>query len=190
MTFKTIKSIPGSDRIIDETIELFCLANTMFVSKEVQGHLSTHRYLVKEFDEYAKRLIIEKLLSIAIKLRFLDDKAKLIYTHDRSNAGVLILDDKEEKVGLRVALNKIIHHESISVFAQKSKITVTDMKTTFPVEELVIAEGSYPGFSIFVRAEGKNGNQSWTFHSELTSLTNEILRVFYFENHRDQDTDD
>ena len=39
---------PGSDRILEEAIELFGLANALFVSKEAQGHLSTHSYLAKE----------------------------------------------------------------------------------------------------------------------------------------------
>jgi len=173
---------PGSDRIIEDGIELFGLADALFVSKEAQGHLSTRSYLAKGFEENGRRLIIEKLLSIAIKLRFLDDKSNLLEAHDRSNAGIVTGKSGEKEVGLREALNKIIHHESIQIFAKPSKITVTDQNTQFPAEEIQIAEGTYPGFSIFVCAEGKEKNKNWVFQTELTHLINEILRVFYFEN--------
>lgn len=178
--------LPGSDRILEETIELFGLANALFVSKDAQGHLSTCPYLSKGLEENGRRLLIEKLLSIAIKLRFLDDKSSLLAAHERSNAGVLIVDSVENKVGLRDALNKIIHHKSIEIFAQPSNITVTNQHASFPAKELKITEGYYSGFSIFIRAEGKNGKQNWVFHTELTQLTNEIFRVFYFENPRDE----
>jgi len=179
---------PGSDRIFEEIIELFSLANALFVSKEFRGDLSACPYLAKGLEENGRRIIIEKLLSIAIKLRFMDDQCKLLAIHDRSNAGILIEKNIKNQIGLREALNKIIHHKSIEVFAQPSKITVTDQKTPILTEELKIAEGTYSGFNIFVRAEGAKGNQSWVFHTELTYLTNEILRVFYFDNLRDENS--
>lgn len=177
--------LPGTDRILEETIELFGLANALFVSKEFQGYLSACPYLAKGLEENGRRVIIEKLLSIAIKLRFMDDQSKLLAAHDRSNAGTLIEKNVKKQVGLREALNKIIHHTSIEVFARPSKISVTDQKTPIHVKELKIPEGSYSGFNIFVRTEGAKGNQSWVFHTELTYLANEILRVFYFEIFRD-----
>jgi len=99
--------LPGSDRIIEETIELFGIANTLFVSKKSQEHLYTRPYLAKGLEENGRRLLIEKLLSVAIKLRFLDDQSKLLGVHDRSNAGILIIKGEEKQVGLREAMNKI-----------------------------------------------------------------------------------
>ena len=90
---------PGSDRILEETVELFGLANALFVSKESQGYLSTCPYLAKGLEENGRRLIIEKLLSITIKLRFLDDKRKLLAAHDRSNAGIIIVKNIKKMSG-------------------------------------------------------------------------------------------
>ena len=179
---------PGSDRICEETLELFGLANALFVSNDKQGHLAPHPYLARGLKENAEKLIIEKLLAVAIKLRFLDDHTSLIKASDRSNAGILVVDSVETGLGLREALNKIIHHRSIQVFAQPSNTTIINVKTSPRENEILIPEGSYPGFSIFVHAQGTQGNKDWSFHTELIHLSNEILRILHLDNSRDEDS--
>jgi hypothetical protein len=177
---------PGQDRITEEVVELFGLVNARYVSIG-QGHLETRRYLSKALEGQAERLIIEKLLSIAIKIRFLDDKNRLLTKHDRANAGLLTenstsLDSQPKDIGMREALNKIIHAESIEIKVQQTNIRVENKSCTLSEEELLVKEGRYLGFSIFIRTEGAHQKKPWVFKTELTHMINEILRVLYFQN--------
>lgn len=179
--------MPSHERITEDVIELFGLANARYVSMG-HGHLTTHPYLSKAIENNADQLIVEKILSIAIKFRFLDDQNKVLNRHDRENAGKLIdnsscITSKPREVGLREALNKIIHAQSIEVRAQSTNITVDDHHTPIAERELVIKAGSYSGFSIYIRTEGVAvNNKPWVFNTEISHLINEALRVLHFEN--------
>jgi hypothetical protein len=173
----TMKYLPGSEKIIEESLELFSLANALFISSENQKHLTVHPYVEKYLTEHGHRLIIEKILSIAIKLRFLDDKSNLLKAHDRENSGDVITSTGKTEVGLREALNKIIHSESIEISACPTRVTVSNKHGENVGTGLRIQEGVYKTYSIYMEAKGVKGRNAWTFNCEIIHLLNEILRI-------------
>ena len=172
-----MKYLPGLEKIIEESLEMFSLANTLFVSNESQRILAPHPYKEKFISENGHKLIIEKILSIAIKLRFLDDQYQLLEDHDRKNSGQVISNKNKLEIGLREAFNKIIHSQSIEIFSQPAKLTVSREYGEGSDSELLIPEGVYKSHSIFIEAKGSKGKNEWVFNSELLHLSNEIFRV-------------
>lgn len=112
--------LPGHDLIAQECLEVSAIAQARYVSK---GNFTTAPYLLAELDSRGGQLLIEKLLSLAIKVRFLDDRMGLLRRFGRDlltigryyNDGVL--DD--DGVTIREALNKLIHHDSIEVHIEE-----------------------------------------------------------------------
>jgi len=170
-----MKYLPGLGKIVEESLEMVSLANTLFVSCDSQKTLSTHPYTEKFISQNGHKLIIEKLLSIAIKMRFLDDQCQLLNEYDRKNSGKV--STQKVEVGLREAFNKIIHSESIEIFSRPTKVTVSREYGDSSEPGLRIPEGVYKSHSIFIEAKGVKGGAEWTFNTELFHLSNEIFRV-------------
>lgn len=172
-----MKYLPGLEKIIEESLEMFALANTLFVSSQSQKTLAPHPHIEKIISENGHKLVIEKLLSVAIKLRFLDDQFKLIEEHDRKNSGQVKSGKNIYEIGLREAFNKIIHSKSIEMFSQPTKVVVSREYGDSPGLSPRIPEGIYKSHSIYIVARGYKGSDEWVFNSELTHLSNEIFRV-------------
>ena len=108
--------LPSHENILEEILVVAALAQTSLVSK---GNFSALPYLESLNSSKSSQLLIEKLLGIAIKARFLDDKTQLLKTRARSQIliGKYFVDGTRsaESLPLRECLNKIVHYETIDV---------------------------------------------------------------------------
>ncbi len=180
--------LPGTERIIEESLELISLANTFFVSSQGLGKIAPHPYIDEALSGRSERLIIEKLLAVAIKVRFLDEKTQILKSRDRAipSAGKVESAGGEIGVGLREALNKIIHHEEIELSSVESNTTVVPSTHPASSDELLIIPGQYRLYQIQIVAKGKKGKEDWRFETDLFRLVNEVLRVFYLDSKEEQ----
>jgi hypothetical protein len=174
--------LPNQESIIEDTLNVFALAHTYYVSTLSKNKFSTFQYFKKEIEENIDRILIEKLLILAIKIRFLDDKIKILEQFGRENAGIgkYVEGNKENnKVTIRLALNKLIHHESISVKTEDRNIFVLHAKSKTQNQEVQIPAGMYPESLVLVETTGEFKQKKWQFILDLFTLLNEILRVFH-----------
>lgn len=172
--------LPGHDLIAQECLEVSAIAQARYVSK---GNFTTAPYLLAELDSRGGQLLIEKLLSLAIKVRFLDDRMGLLRRFGRDlltigryyNDGVL--DD--DGVTIREALNKLIHHDSIEVHIEEVTAHVVGISSlpAEPAELYKIPLGSYDKQNVLVTVCGRRYGAPWQFDIELFTLINEVLRV-------------
>lgn len=171
-----MKYLPGTEKIFDEALEIVALSNAQYSSNRLEDNFITSPYVMKGLDERSDRLIIEKVLAVAIKLRFLDDQRNLIKDNDRKNSGQVNVRGETNEVGLREALNKIIHQNSIKLFSQKRKVRVSE-EFGNEIGYLKIPPGVYEANCIYLETRGKKGQEQWIFNADLTHLINEILIV-------------
>ena len=173
--------LPGEQRIEEECVEAFALAHTTYVSFKDKNQFATLPYIREKLDSHHAQLLIEKLLSIAVKVRFLDDQSGILKKYDRELASlgvVHVQDGEEEPIGIRVSLNKLIHHTTISVRSfDVFSVVVSVPGTRANPSELQIPTGQYSEHPFYVEAEGTEHRKSWTCRIDLSRLLDEILRV-------------
>lgn len=174
--------LPGEEGIVEDCIVVFAIAHTYYVSALSRSYFVPFQYVRKNTEQNADRILIEKLLALAAKIRFLDDRNEVVKRFDRKlhAIGKHCIDGKEvDDVCIRTALNKLIHHRSISVGTEdKSVIVIGGGKDT---GDLKIPEGSYKERHVIISVEGEYRNQNWRFELDLFVLLNEIQRVFYLQ---------
>jgi hypothetical protein len=171
--------LPGHENILEEILVVAALAQTSLVSK---GNFSALPYLDSLNSNKSSQLLIEKLLAIAIKTRFLDDKTQLLQTKARSQIliGKFFEDGKrkEDALSMRECLNKIVHYGTIHVDVQSWQAIVLDTNEPILPNEKVIQPGAHKGERVTVTIEGEYQRKKWRFEIDFFKLLDELLRVF------------
>jgi len=174
--------LPGTEKIAEECVELFSLANTRFISAGAQSSLVRYQYVFNDLSMRGDQLIIEKTLAIAIKIRFLDDQSHLLKGLDRKSPhiGHLRIEGIEQpNIDIRTALNKLIHHISIGVEIKPTSVTILQVAAPTTLPDLQIPPGHYEGLTVVIKTTGEQRQKPWEFEVDLFELINEILRVLY-----------
>lgn len=173
-----MKYLPGHDGITEDVLLVAALAQVSLLSLENFTTLPYLQHLIKGRSDQA---LIEKILAMSIKLRFLDDRTDLLRVHDRKSIliGKYFEDDVhiDAGLGIRAALNKLVHHMKISVTVEQRNTTVLKLiNKTHPTDEKVIPHGHHSGMRVKISVEGMYKDKNWRFEIDLYSLLNEILR--------------
>lgn len=175
--------LPSRDGIIDELLVVSALAQNAFVTPH---NFTALPYLQHLINDRSKQAIIERLLAIAIKTRFLDDRTKLLDRDRRLNLIGRYTEDKAEcadKISIRTALNKLVHHDKIEiVVASWSAIVVATENS--PENTKLIQPGPHRGKRVIISLEGTDQSKKkpWAFDIDLYKLIDEMLRVLDFES--------
>ena len=170
--------LPGRDGIVEDILLVCALSQATFVTRENYTALP---YLEHLFQERASQVLIERILSIAIRTRFLDDQAELLKQKDRRQRliGHYTEDgiEKASEVCIRHALNKLVHHDTIAVTVDD--VTIIAMGTTDPEppDMRLIKPGLHERKRVIVTVEGGYRGAKWLFAIDLFKLMDEILRV-------------
>jgi hypothetical protein len=170
--------LPGRDRIADELLLVCALAQSAFVTPQ---NFSALPYLEHLIRDRSRQALVEGLLSIAIKLRFLDDQTDLLKQKDRRQKliGKYTEDglEKTDDICVRLALNKLVHHDSIKVRVDDWSGIVVSRDDEEPTDMKLIPPGRHKGRRVIVSVEGKYKGTPWRFDIDLYKLMDEMLRV-------------
>lgn len=173
--------LPSHDNIVEEILVVAALAQTSLVSKK---NFSALPYLDNLIAVKSSQVLIEKLLAIAIKTRFLDDKNQLLKIKARGQILIgkyFICGARSEDIlSIRECLNKLVHYKTIEVKVQPWKTTVLIPIEVEPNLENIklIAGGHHKGQRVIITIEGEYGAKSWRFEIDFFKLLDELLRVF------------
>ncbi len=86
----------------------------------------------------------------------------------------------DKTIDIRNALNKLIHHESISVQIYDHRVTlVLAKKDEVPNKEVSIPTGAYTEVQVLIEVSGTYNNNKWNLSLDLFQWLEEILRIFY-----------
>jgi hypothetical protein len=171
--------LPGRDGVVEDILLVCSLAQTAFVART---NYTTLPYLEHLVNERASQKLIEQLLSIAIRTRFLDDQTKLLKRKDRrqpligryTEGGI----EKASEVCIRHALNKLVHHDTISVSVEDVRIIAVATIDSGPSSTKLIPAGQHKGQRVIVTVGGEYRGDKWSFAIDLYKLLDEMLRVF------------
>lgn len=171
---------PGREGVVDDVLHVAALAQAAFVSP---SNFVTLPYVRDLLGEAANRALIERVLTMSVKLRFLDDRAgRRLLTQDQARLYLVgklsVGDDQEDKpLKLREALNKLIHHEHIEAATEDRRSFVIPFSDPPPERELkTIPIGQHISSRVVIRAHGHNQDSTpWTCEIDLFSLLNEVL---------------
>jgi hypothetical protein len=170
--------LPGREGIVEEALVICALAQATFISP---GNFSTLPNVQHLVANRAREALVENLLSVAIKTRFLDDQTGLLKAKDRRLLTIGryfengVANDKD--ICIRHALNKLVHYESIQVSVSPRTSVVTPTAATTPASVRLIAPGVHHTESVIVTVEGAYKKQNWRFEIDLFALMNEVLLV-------------
>lgn len=175
--------LPGKETICNEILVVCALAQTAFVSKH---NFSALPHLSLLFENRSKQAVIESLLSIAIKTRFLDDQINLLRANERKNPliGRYFEDGVEQpqSVSIRYALNKLVHHKTIALAIKPWTCFVVDVDPTPHAGGPHIVElGSHSGERVTITVSGRHEKKEWRFDIDLYKLLEEVLVVLAIE---------
>jgi hypothetical protein len=170
--------LPGRDGIIDDLLIVCALAQGAFVTPE---NFSAVPYLQHLLRDRSSEALIERLLAMAIKTRFLDDQTGLLKEKDRRqiligkyfDGGV----EKNEEICIRLALNKLVHHDKIAVRVENWGAIVVGHKDEQAPGMKLIPPGPHRGKRVIVSVEGSHRGRDWQFDIDLYKLVDEVLRV-------------
>lgn len=171
-----MKYLPSIEDISRESVEMLAMANILIVASKGQGFLKVFPYAEQVVSEIGPSSIIEKLLSVSIKLRYLDDRTDILSQYERKNFGQVRTGKKIDCIGLRESLNKIIHSKSMNISFKSRRFVVSKIYGDESVG-LQIPEGSYEGCSMFLEAQGSQRGKQWVFNTELFRFSDEVFRV-------------
>jgi hypothetical protein len=170
--------LPGRDSIIQEAIEICSMAQAAFVSP---SNFTTLPYLQHAIEESAGRVLIEKLLNLAIKARFLDDQTGILKEKDRRLLSIGRYYEsgtpKDDAICIRLALNKLVHHKTIFVSNDSHQCIIFPVASSAPSENRKIPEGIHRRDRMLITVEGKYNGQAWSFEIDLFQFLNEVLRA-------------
>jgi len=170
--------LPGRDGIIDDLLIVCALAQGAFVTPE---NFSALPYLQHLLQDRSSEALIERLLAMAIKTRFLDDQTGLLKEKDRRQiligkyfeGGV----EKDDEICIRLALNKLVHHDKIAVRVEEWGAIVVGMRDPQPPGTKLILAGPHKGKRVIVSVEGAHRGRPWQFDIDLYKLVDEVLRA-------------
>ncbi|WP_303907371.1 hypothetical protein [Thiohalomonas denitrificans] len=173
-----MKLLPGRESIVQEAIETCSLAQMAFASL---GNLTTVPYLRHEVMEASARMLLEKLLSLAIKARFLDDQTGILKDYDRRlltigkyyENGAL----KDDEISIRLVLNKLIHNRTISVGTDALTCVIFPADASAPPESRKIPNGTHHRDLVIVTVEAQYRDKEWRFEIDLFQFLNELVRT-------------
>ncbi|MGH8061515.1 MAG: hypothetical protein ACREO7_05820 [Pseudoxanthomonas sp.] len=169
--------LPGRETISQECLEICALAQARFVSPD---NFTTLPYLQNSIEAQAEQLLIEKLLAAAIKTRFLDDKTSILKAKDRRLLTIGRYFENgvpnDQVICIRHALNKLVHHQSISIAVVPSTVNVFSAPIPTP-ESRRIPVGTHDRESVIVSVDGKYQGSTWQFDIDLFTLLNEMIRI-------------
>ncbi|WP_141104353.1 hypothetical protein [Noviherbaspirillum denitrificans] len=170
--------LPGREGIAEDILLVCALAQAAFVTG---ANYTALPYLEHLVHDRASQSLIERLLSIAIRTRFLDDRTKLLKLKDRRQIliGRYTEDgvEKASEVCIRLALNKLVHHNSISVAVEDFSCIVVVPIEPYPSDMKLIPAGPHKGKRVIVSVEGEHRGAKWLFAIDLYKLMDEMLRV-------------
>ena len=180
-----MKYHPGVDAIIEEILIVGTLAQCSLVSL---SNLRTVPYFSGLVTDRAAQLLMEKLLAISIKVRFLDDSTDLLKKFDRRiiTIGKYTEDgvDCKSEICIRNVLNKLVHHKTIDVSIQLRDIFVTGVTFKEGTKySKTLPPGSHKVEHVMVAVEGYYSKKLWRFEIDLFILLEELLRVFELSGH-------
>ncbi len=188
--------LPKIDAVRKEVLEVFTLADCYFISFLDKKRFSLFPHLKKLLKSSAKSEIIEKLLSICIKLRFLDDHKKIFskYKQRKSYGTFLVEGESQDVFQLREVANKIIHSKAISVKLITEGAIVFDTKGQWNQgnNEDLVEPGEHWEDHILICAKGEFGkkNKKWYVELNLFQFLNDIeMLVEKSEPTNQSDTD-
>lgn len=170
--------LPGREGIAEDILLVCALAQAAFVTG---ANYTALPYLEHLVHSRASQSLIERLLSIAIRTRFLDDRTELLKLRDRRQ--VLIgryTEGEVERAGevcIRLALNKLVHHDKISVTVEDFSCIVLASIEPEPSDMKLISVGPHKGKRVIVSVEGEFRGSKWLFAIDLYKLMDEMLRV-------------
>ena len=176
--------LPGKETISNEIMIVCALAQTAFVSRR---NFSALPHLGLLFENRSKQVVIESLLSIAIKTRFLDDQTNLLRANERENPliGRYFEDGIEQPqvVSIRYALNKLVHHKTIALAIKPWSCFVVDVRSV-PLElgPHIVELGSHSGERVTITVSGRYEKKEWRFDIDLYKLLEEVLVVLASES--------
>lgn len=177
--------MPGQESITEDVLLVAALAQASLVSVQ---NFAAVPYLQHIIVERSDEVLIEKLLAMSIKLRFLDDRTNLLELHDRNllTLGKYFEDDLRTLDGIciRMALNKLVHHQTIRVYVEDWGAFIVDAGSSpFPGAKL-IPLGPISSKRVTICVEGKYQLRRWRFEIDLFLLLNEVIRTFESANAR------
>jgi hypothetical protein len=157
------------------------LAQTSFLS---QTNFSTLPYLEAAVASDAERLLIEKLLSVSVRVRFLDDRTQVLLRNDRKSQNIGYYSERAGvragKIDIRQALNKILHHDSLLLTVDERLISVFPSPTP-TLEPKLIPLGNHKRYIVYLLVHGSLGKNTWALNIDLFALLNEIIRSIEHE---------
>lgn len=146
--------LPGTDAIVEDLVVACALAHKVFIARD---NLSLLPYLEHAIAERSGRAVVERLLAMAVKLRFLDDQLSIL---DRDRRlpfiGSYVGDgvERAERVSVREALNKLIHHDRMDVRVEERGAIVLESLKPDPSSERAIAPGRHQGKRVIIDVDG------------------------------------
>ncbi|MEH6784267.1 MAG: hypothetical protein V7688_10305 [Alcanivorax jadensis] len=160
---------------------IFALADMYVRQRKADDGFRQFQYVAKEIDIRASVLLAEHVLEMAIKLRFLDDRRKLIEENDRNQIHVDTYREGAKGVlrGVRWALNKLMHQTDIDFSVREQGTVVLSSPETKRDNAIYIPSGLHKDRVVMVLVKGKQNGRSWDYQFSLAELLNEVLRVLF-----------
>lgn len=175
---------PDRSKIEDECVLLYSLVDLLFTKRQPLRSFAQFQYLAQKVDVRAETLLAEHLLSVAVKVRYLDDRAQILNRHDRKQVHVGDLSSGESCLqSLRWALNKLIHQASIK-FSTRQHNGIVIGGSSGSAEEICIPEGLHSDEVVIVQIAGIERKVPWDIELNLTQIINEVLRVLHLDRSR------
>ena len=160
---------------------MFALADVFVTQRKAKDRFTQFQYISNSLLERSNTLLTEHILSVAIKLRYLDDRSELLKGLDRKQLHVTNLNDndKSELKDIRWALNKLIHQAVLELSTDTYGSLVGGFGSVTPLEGLGIPPGNYEDEVVMIYVKGEHNGKEWRYRFCLMELLNEILRVLY-----------
>lgn len=177
--------MPGEESITEDVLLVAALAQASLVSVQ---NFAAVPYLQHIIVERSDQVLIEKLLAMSIKLRFLDDRTSLLKLHDRNllTLGKYFEDELRTLDGIciRMALNKLVHHQTIRVYVEDWGAIIVDAGSSPLPGAKLIPLGPISSKRVTICVEGKYQLRKWRFEIDLFLLLNEVILTFESANAR------
>lgn len=174
--------LPKIEAVRKEVLEVFTLADCYYLSFLDKKRFALFPYLRNLLDRSAESEIIERLLSISIKLRFLDDHENLFRKiKPRLSYGKFLVEgEKQKEFKFREVTNKIIHSKEISVkiFTHGTIVLDAEKQWNKGNNENLIKPGEYWESHILICAKGESINKKkWYVELNLFQFLNDVEKL-------------
>ena len=170
-------ALPSHANILQECLEVCALAQARYVSPD---NFNTLPYLKHVLESQADVRLVESLLALAVKARFLDDRESILRAGDRRLRAIGRYYEngtaKDSAVCIREALNKLVHHQSLQISTDTVSCWVVGAEGSAG-ERRLLQEGAHHTQRVIVTVEGERNGTPWRFEISLFTLLNELARV-------------